>query len=261
MTIISNRATPGGGSSRTLIGGTSVAVAGSFSCRYAYRTGRRGPETKGASSATRGRFLLPAVFPMAAGSGTPSGVPVSFGPVREPAVIRHPIVFAGEVADSSTPKESEMSNDTSKPENRPNNIHFPLAPFGTIDPGRGYTGFGLLRTIFALDTTVAIDETTSGPKIRYRTDRKGLLALLNECANAQEALTDAMKSVGMLAVYANKDHVDPVDISRTGWLVTGLAELKADVDAAAALAAHALAEGGYLPDGGRAGQEGDDATP
>ena len=80
--------------------------------RYAYRAGRRGPETKGASSATRGRFLLSARYPMAGSSGTPSGVPVSFGPVREPAVVRHHIVVAGEVADSSKPKESDMSNDT-----------------------------------------------------------------------------------------------------------------------------------------------------
>jgi hypothetical protein len=47
---------------------------------------------------------------MTGGSGTPSGVPVSFGPVREPATVRHPIVVAGEVTGSS-PKESEMSEE------------------------------------------------------------------------------------------------------------------------------------------------------
>jgi hypothetical protein len=51
---------------------------------------------------------------MAAGSGTPSGVPV-LRPVREPAVIRHPIVFAGEVADSSTERRSPIMANANTP--------------------------------------------------------------------------------------------------------------------------------------------------
>lgn len=79
----------------------------------ASRAGRRGPVIVGAQSATRGRFLLSGRF-MAAGSGTPSGVPV-LRPVREPAVIRHPIVFAGEVADSSTERRSPIMANANTP--------------------------------------------------------------------------------------------------------------------------------------------------
>ena len=56
----------------------------------ASRAGPANPVNSGASSATCGRFLLPAAF-MAAGAGTPSGVPVPESGFADPVSVRHPI--------------------------------------------------------------------------------------------------------------------------------------------------------------------------
>ena len=69
--------------------------------RDASRAGRGNPGTKGAASATRGRFLLSGRYSMAAGSGQPHGWPVSFGPVFHPVVSPPPIAVEIDVADST----------------------------------------------------------------------------------------------------------------------------------------------------------------
>ena len=48
--------------------------------------------------------------PMAAGSGTPSGVPVPFGRFPTPLSVRHPIAVGSDQADSAYQKESKMTD-------------------------------------------------------------------------------------------------------------------------------------------------------
>lgn len=152
-----------------------------------------------------------------------------------------------------------MSHDTTTPENRPADagIFFPPGAFGVLNTGRGYTGWSSLRAIFAVLDTATLDDTAV-TRIRYQTDRDGLLALLTECDKAQEAITDAMRTVGVLTVYADREQIGMVELGGIGWLTAGLAELKSDIDEAARAFAAALAHGDHLPDGG---QEGGHATP
>ena len=71
----------------------------------ASRAGRGNPAIQGAPSATRGRFLLSGRF-MAAGSGTPYGVPVPLFRFSTPAVSPPPIAVESDLADSTSNKES-----------------------------------------------------------------------------------------------------------------------------------------------------------
>ena len=93
-------------------------------CPFANGTGRGRLGNTSASSATQRRFFMPAaIVSMAAGIGTPSGVPVPWFRSSTPDVSRHPIVVEGDRDGFQTNQESEMSVTTPKgnaPEIRPN---------------------------------------------------------------------------------------------------------------------------------------------
>ncbi len=110
-----------GNPSKPLTGLFTPAAVLSAPCRYAYRTRRRNLGNTSASSAAHRRFFVPtAIVAMAAGIGTPYGVPVPLFRFSTANVSRHPISVETDGDGFQTNKESEMSVTTPSGEFRPN---------------------------------------------------------------------------------------------------------------------------------------------
>lgn len=133
------------------------------------------------------------------------------------------------------------------------NIHCPLASGQTLNAHMGQSGLAMLAPLFTLHETARMDPATTVTGHRFQTDKAGLQTALQAGSCAQEALSDAVTTIGRLVSYT--DHAE-VDMTMVGFLLSGLGELKQKTDEALHVIALALAHGDHLPDDPRGGQDG-----
>lgn len=128
-------------------------------------------------------------------------------------------------------------------------IRFDAHHSGTLNARGNMTSWGCLPAIFTLaNTRQPYNNAIHGEP--FQTDAAGLKRLVDISEDAEDAIADAVEVIGILLAQADAGNVDAEIISRAGWLLAGLAEMRRVVASTRSDAGYHLSTGRYAVAGG-----------